>query len=181
MIGRGSFGKVLLARHRPSACLYAMKVLKKAMVVKYDQVCSGGAMGLPSFQGGVPHALHGGGHAGRQVEHTKAEREVLEKMSHPFLVKLHYAFQTDTKLYLVRAFGVCQHWGAVAPTSMLRVYAWQTGDGLHARRRALLPPPSRGQVPRGSHEVVTPRTAAHKGLGLADAASLPFRPTPGST
>lgn len=45
VIGRGSFGKVLLARHRPSACLYAMKVLKKAMVVKYDQVRSGGAMG----------------------------------------------------------------------------------------------------------------------------------------
>lgn len=113
-----------------------------------------------------------GGHAGWQVEHTKAEREVLEKMSHPFLVKLHYAFQTDTKLYLVRTCVVCQHCRAVAPTSMLRVYAWHTGDGLHARRRALLPPPSRGQVPRGSHEVVTPRTAAHKGLGLADAASL---------
>jgi serine/threonine protein kinase len=36
-----------------------------------------------------------------QVVHTKTEREILEKITHPFVVKLHYAFQTNEKLYLV--------------------------------------------------------------------------------
>jgi len=36
-----------------------------------------------------------------QVEHTKTERSVLESVSHPFIVNLHYAFQTPKKLYMV--------------------------------------------------------------------------------
>lgn len=36
-----------------------------------------------------------------QIEHTQAERKVLESMEHPFIVQLAYAFQTPTKLYLV--------------------------------------------------------------------------------
>merc|ERR1712232_606255 len=38
---------------------------------------------------------------GNQVEHTKSERKVLEVASHPFIVTLHYAFQTPKKLYMV--------------------------------------------------------------------------------
>ena len=30
-----------------------------------------------------------------------AERMILEKLTHPFIVKLHYAFQTPEKLYFV--------------------------------------------------------------------------------
>jgi serine/threonine protein kinase len=37
----------------------------------------------------------------RQVERTKIERRVLGAVDHPFLMKLHYAFQTGNKLYLV--------------------------------------------------------------------------------
>lgn len=33
-----------------------------------------------------------------------AERHILEKITHPFIVKLHYAFQTPRKLYLVMDF-----------------------------------------------------------------------------
>ena len=36
-----------------------------------------------------------------QVEHTKTERAVLTKLSHPFIVSLKYAFQTPKKLYFV--------------------------------------------------------------------------------
>jgi len=39
-----------------------------------------------------------------EVEHTKTERNVLTKLSHPFLVKLHYSFQTPDKLYFVMDF-----------------------------------------------------------------------------
>ena len=51
-----------------------MKVLKKASVVKKRKV----------------------------MEHTLTERNVLEAIrDFPFLVTLHYAFQTETKLHLI--------------------------------------------------------------------------------
>merc|ERR1719453_1499948 len=39
-----------------------------------------------------------------QTEHTKAERNVLEAVSHPFIVRMHYAFQTPKKLHFVLEF-----------------------------------------------------------------------------
>ena len=39
-----------------------------------------------------------------QKFHTKAERQILETLNSPFIVKLHYAFQTKDKLYLVMDF-----------------------------------------------------------------------------
>jgi len=37
----------------------------------------------------------------RQIERTRTERKVLSVVNHPFIMKLHYAFQTPDKLYLV--------------------------------------------------------------------------------
>ena len=37
----------------------------------------------------------------KQIQHTITERKVLEKISHPFIVKLNYAFQTKNKLFFV--------------------------------------------------------------------------------
>ena len=73
--------KVFLVRMSQSSCpsdgrpkLYAMKVLKKENVVRKKKV----------------------------LEHTLTERNVLEAIrDFPFLVTLHFAFQTDTKLHLV--------------------------------------------------------------------------------
>ena len=54
--------------------LYAMKVLKKATVVRKRKV----------------------------MEHTLTERSVLEAIRNfPFLVTLHYAFQTEANLHLI--------------------------------------------------------------------------------
>jgi serine/threonine protein kinase len=39
-----------------------------------------------------------------QVQNTKQERRVLEIVNHPFIVKLHYAFQTGPALCLVMDF-----------------------------------------------------------------------------
>jgi len=72
VIGKGSFGKVLLVRKRDTDAVYAMKVLHKANVIKRNQ-----------------------------VEHTMTERSVLEYIRHPFIVALRYAFQTKHKLYFV--------------------------------------------------------------------------------
>lgn len=37
----------------------------------------------------------------RQIERTRTERKVLSVVNHPFIMQLHYAFQTPDKLYLV--------------------------------------------------------------------------------
>jgi len=37
----------------------------------------------------------------KQVDHTRAEKNILQKIQHPFIVKLYYAFQTEDKLYMV--------------------------------------------------------------------------------
>ena len=73
VIGKGSFGKVLLARHRAEGKLYAIKVLQKQAIMKRNE-----------------------------AKHIMAERNVLLKnVKHPFLVGLHYSFQTADKLYFV--------------------------------------------------------------------------------
>ncbi|XP_015680870.1 ribosomal protein S6 kinase alpha-3 isoform X1 [Protobothrops mucrosquamatus] len=77
VLGQGSFGKVFLVKKisGPDAKqLYAMKVLKKATLKVRDRV------------------------------RTKMERDILVEVNHPFIVKLHYAFQTEGKLYLILDF-----------------------------------------------------------------------------
>ena len=73
-IGRGSFGKVMLVRKKGARDrkTYAMKVLRKEAIVQRNQ-----------------------------VEHTRAEGEILRSIDHPFLMRLHHAFQTGTKLYFI--------------------------------------------------------------------------------
>jgi len=39
-----------------------------------------------------------------QEDHTKTERKILEKVDHPYIVHLHYAFQDEKKLYFVTEF-----------------------------------------------------------------------------
>jgi len=38
------------------------------------------------------------------VTHTKDEKSILQKISHPFIVQLHFAFQTKDKLYMILDF-----------------------------------------------------------------------------
>ena len=72
VVGKGSFGKVLLVRKKDSGEVFAMKMLSKPNVVKR-----------------------------RQVHHTITERKVLSYTRHPFIVTLHYAFQSASQLYFV--------------------------------------------------------------------------------
>jgi serine/threonine protein kinase len=72
VIGKGSFGKVLLVRHKESGKIFAMKVLNKQTIVERNE-----------------------------VEHTKSEKSILMKLRFPFLVGLHYSFQTPDKLYFI--------------------------------------------------------------------------------
>jgi len=76
VLGRGGYGKVFQVRKltgKDSGHIFAMKVLKKATIVRNQ----------------------------KDTAHTKAERNILEAVKHPFIVDLIYAFQTGGKLYLI--------------------------------------------------------------------------------
>ncbi|PRP84407.1 hypothetical protein PROFUN_08087 [Planoprotostelium fungivorum] len=74
-ISRGAFGRVYLARRKRTGDLYAMKVLKKSDMVRKNM-----------------------------VDHVIAERNILAQTKNPFVVKLFYAFQSETNLFLVMEF-----------------------------------------------------------------------------
>ncbi|BES97218.1 ribosomal protein S6 kinase [Nesidiocoris tenuis] len=76
VLGKGGYGKVFQVRKttgKDSGTIFAMKVLKKASIVRNQ----------------------------KDTAHTKAERNILEAVKHPFIVDLKYAFQTGGKLYLI--------------------------------------------------------------------------------
>jgi protein kinase A len=74
-LGTGSFGRVHLVQSRHNHRFYAIKVLKKAQVVKM-----------------------------KQVEHTNDERKMLGEVKHPFLITLWGTFQDPRNLYMVMDF-----------------------------------------------------------------------------
>uniref|UniRef100_A0A8D8VED7 Ribosomal protein S6 kinase n=1 Tax=Cacopsylla melanoneura TaxID=428564 RepID=A0A8D8VED7_9HEMI len=76
VLGKGGYGKVFQVRKvtgQDSGTIFAMKVLRKASIVRNQ----------------------------KDTAHTKAERNILEAVKHPFIVDLMYAFQTGGKLYLI--------------------------------------------------------------------------------
>lgn len=74
-LGTGSFGRVHLVQSKHNQRFYAIKVLKKAQVVKM-----------------------------KQVEHTNDERKMLQRVKHPFLITLWGTFQDSKNLYMVMDF-----------------------------------------------------------------------------
>ncbi|XP_053202922.1 RAC serine/threonine-protein kinase-like [Panonychus citri] len=72
VLGKGTFGKVILCQEKASRMLYAMKVLKKEVIIAKDE-----------------------------VTHTLTENRVLKNTKHPFLITLKYSFQTDLRLCFV--------------------------------------------------------------------------------
>jgi len=75
LLGTGSFGRVLLVRFKSKDTLYAMKILSKNQIK-------------------IKH----------QEEHTKTERDLMVKINNPFIVNIKFAFQDDSKLYIVSDF-----------------------------------------------------------------------------
>ena len=72
IIGRGAFGEVRLVRDKGNGQIYAMKKLRKTEMVRRGQ-----------------------------VDHVKAERNLLAEVSSDTVVKLFYSFQDEEFLYLV--------------------------------------------------------------------------------
>lgn len=74
-LGTGSFGRVMLVKHKQSKQYHAMKILGKQKVVKL-----------------------------KQVEHTLNEKNILQAINFPFLVRMEFSFKDNTNLYMVLDF-----------------------------------------------------------------------------
>lgn len=73
VVGKGSFGRVMLARYLHDQKVYAVKVLDKRLIVRRNETA-----------------------------HVLSERSVLIKMlNHPYLAQLHFAFTTTHKIFFV--------------------------------------------------------------------------------
>ena len=75
VLGRGSFGKVCLVQYKPTKEYYAMKSLKKDVLLDMDQ-----------------------------VESTILEKKILQTLDHPFLVGMIFCFQTEERIYFIMPF-----------------------------------------------------------------------------
>jgi protein kinase X len=75
-LGTGSFGRVRLGRHIKSKKIYAIKMLKKAEIIRL-----------------------------KQVDHIHSEYQILNQLNHPFIVEFKGALTTDPKfLYFILEF-----------------------------------------------------------------------------
>ena len=72
MVGTGGFGKVYLVRNKKDSKIYAMKAIRKDIILDAEMIQS-----------------------------TKLEKDILEEGNHPFLVGAEYVFTTDTRIFFV--------------------------------------------------------------------------------
>lgn len=70
VIDKGSFGKVFLVANKLNGKYYAMKRIRKDILIKKNQ-----------------------------IENNKNEKEILLKIKHPFLLGMDYVFQNDQRIY----------------------------------------------------------------------------------
>ena len=63
IVGKGTFGKVFQCQHLPSGTIYAMKCIRKDVVLENDS-----------------------------LESLKLEKEILYNIEHPFIVSMDYVF-----------------------------------------------------------------------------------------
>lgn len=75
MIGKGTFGKVFLVEQKGTKALYAMKCIRKDIVLENEQ-----------------------------MENIQLEKDILYSIDHPFLVNMEYVFQNEYRIYFLMPF-----------------------------------------------------------------------------
>jgi serine/threonine protein kinase len=96
--GTGSFGRVRFATHKQTTAIHAIKILKKTAVIRLQQVrCRRLTYtSLRASRRTARSALNAHYHPlVNQVKHILDEKEILEKVNHPFVVNLVYSFQGE--------------------------------------------------------------------------------------
>jgi len=73
VLGTGASCRVVQVKHKGNGQMYAVKVMSKRKIITHE----------------------------KKLERAIAEKRVLSKLSHPFVVSLHWAFQTEAHLFLV--------------------------------------------------------------------------------
>mmetsp|Transcript_64544 Transcript_64544/g.154192 ORF Transcript_64544/g.154192 Transcript_64544/m.154192 type:complete len:537 (-) Transcript_64544:47-1657(-) len=76
VVGVGGSGRVIQALHKPTGSFRAVKVMSKARLFQQEQ----------------------------RLQRVITEKRILARLRHPFVVSLHWAFQTSTHLFLVLDF-----------------------------------------------------------------------------
>lgn len=75
VLGQGTFGKVFKVQKKDTGRVFAMKVLKKSVLAR-----------------------------NKHLKYAITECNVLKRADHPFIIRLHYSFQTPDYLYMVLDF-----------------------------------------------------------------------------
>ena len=75
VLGRGTFGKVFLVELKATKKLYAIKSIRKDILLEYEQ-----------------------------VESTMLEKQIMIEVDHPFLINMDYVLKNELRLYFVMPF-----------------------------------------------------------------------------
>lgn len=75
VIGQGSFGKVFMVVHNPTGFIYAMKSIRKDVVIDSEQ-----------------------------LENLRLEKHIMLCVEHPFIISMEYVFQRDFRIYFLMDF-----------------------------------------------------------------------------
>ena len=75
IVGKGTFGKVFKVQHNVSKKIYAMKCIRKDVILKNENMDS-----------------------------LKLEKEILYEMNHPFIVGMDYVFSDEARIYFLMDF-----------------------------------------------------------------------------
>jgi len=75
MIGKGTFGKVFLVQYKDTTQIFAMKCIRKDIIIDNEQ-----------------------------FENIKLEKDILFNIDHPFIVNMEYVFQSEFRIYFLMKF-----------------------------------------------------------------------------
>lgn len=75
VLGQGSFGKVYLVEHKATKKIYAMKSIRKDVVIEHEQ-----------------------------LDNLRLEKHILLCVEHPFLVSMEFVFQKESRIYFLMNF-----------------------------------------------------------------------------
>lgn len=75
IVGKGTFGKVFQVQHKTTKKFYAMKCIRKDVILNNENMDS-----------------------------IKLERDILNETDHPFIVSMDYVFNDDFRIYFLMDF-----------------------------------------------------------------------------